>query len=143
MLLLFFLLFIAVWPTEAQRWIAAFFNQSELARCRKLFDNSESSFVPQCEHHTIVFNPPSLGPYEEYFGEQQLLRVLAVAEDEHGKALLIHLDEGNLHTTNQFPHVTVYNGPRPYGAVYSNVCGGLVLVLTPILTVGAMGTICS
>eukprot|EP01126_Amoeba_proteus_P058018 TRINITY_DN743_c0_g1_i7.p1 TRINITY_DN743_c0_g1~~TRINITY_DN743_c0_g1_i7.p1 ORF type:complete len:218 (+),score=8.58 TRINITY_DN743_c0_g1_i7:12-665(+) len=119
---LFFLLFSTIWRTEAQMWIAAFFNQTELARCQKLFDNGGASFIPQCEHHTLVFNPPSLGPYEKYFGEKQLIRVLAVAEDEHGKALLIHSDQGNLHTANRYPHVTVFNGPSdPYGAVYSNV----------------------
>lgn len=90
--------------------------------------------VVNCEHHTIVFNPPSLKPFEPHFGEKQLLRVLGQARDTHDHALLVHLDQGSLlfgipltvsgslHTLNLYPHITVFCGPEdPYTAVYSNV----------------------
>eukprot|EP01127_Copromyxa_protea_P006760 TRINITY_DN1674_c0_g1_i3.p2 TRINITY_DN1674_c0_g1~~TRINITY_DN1674_c0_g1_i3.p2 ORF type:complete len:227 (-),score=48.24 TRINITY_DN1674_c0_g1_i3:66-746(-) len=108
----------------APQWIASFLNTTERARCEAFFaHNNPAGSIVWCEHHTIVYNPPSMKPYEPHFGEKQVLRIMAQARDTHDHALLVHLDQGSLHSTNLFPHITVFCGPETgiYGAVYSNV----------------------
>jgi len=57
-----------------------------LRHFRKSLRNNESYI---CDHHTILFDPPSLQPWSPYFGKKETLKILALGHDEHAQAILV------------------------------------------------------
>jgi len=108
----------------APAWVAIFLSPSEKLRCQSLFfeANLNSSIQMDCDHTTIIYNPPSLDPYIPYYGAAQTLQTLAYAIDDHDQTLLVRIASGPVLSTNLYPHITVScYGQGIYGAQYSIV----------------------
>ncbi|KAL1524980.1 hypothetical protein AB1Y20_019856 [Prymnesium parvum] len=103
-------------------WVATFFNQSEGTALCALTKGSRSE--ADCDHMTVVYNPPksTMAKLRHHFGERVVVRALAVAHDEHARAVMVHLESGTAAaiSANDWPHSTIAHGAAPYSPVYSN-----------------------
>jgi hypothetical protein len=127
-------------------WVANFFDDSNgHALCTVVQGRRDGS---DCDHSTVAYNPSAelmcvprfifstlafrhspacyaffiRSELQPFFGVRASLRALAVAHDEHARAVLLHLDAGpeKAASTNAWPHSTVAHGSYPYSPVYSN-----------------------
>jgi len=107
---------------HAVDWAAIFLDANDQALlCAKfLVKGLPSAASVDCDHLTIIYNPPSMAPLEPLFGMRVTMHALAFGMDDHDQAVLMHVDRGIV-SNNSYPHVTVAcEGVAPYTAVYSN-----------------------
>ena len=118
---------------DAKPLVAAFLSEKDKTACileYRPWANGNLS----CENHPIVFDPPSLEPYETHYGQRQELTVLAWAGDDKMMAATLFVISKGFKSKNLYPHITVSNSvDLSYGPEYSNALWERVVAASSLI----------
>ena len=116
---------------NAKPLVAAFLSEQDRLSCRIGWQPLNNNTLT-CDYHPIVLDRDSL-EYETYFGERQLLAVVAWASDEHASSLLVIAYKGDLKSKSLYPYITVSHSNDPYGPEYSNALWERVVAASSLI----------